>query len=238
MATGLSAGAERCRRLCCDGRPPAEVTRWPAIPRRARASGATKPAIRLVMSCPRPRRSCRRGWHCRSFVRPAPPAAGARFTAMPRRRSSATGRPRRRSCSSARSCGEQEDRAGKPFVGPAGNLLDRAGRGADRPRGSLPHQRGEALQVRAARQASDSPQAIGAGDPGVPAVAQERDRRRQAEAAGVSGGDGGAGAARQGVSRDPIARAGAARHAMGTGGCSARLRQADQMARRLYSRVG
>jgi len=163
---------------------------------------------------------------------------GCPLTAMPRRRSSATGRPRRRSCSSARSCGEQEDRAGKPFVGPAGNLLDRAGRGADRPRGSLPHQRGEALQVRAARQASDSPQAIGAGDPGVPAVAQERDRRRQAEAAGVSGGDGGAGAARQGVSRDPIARAGAARHAMGTGGCSARLRQADQMARRLYSRVG
>ena len=49
--------------------------------------------------------------------------------------------------------GDQEDLAGRPFVGPAGQLLDRAlaEAGLDRA-ATLPHQRGEALQVRAARQ--------------------------------------------------------------------------------------
>ena len=51
--------------------------------------------------------------------------------------------------------GDQEDLQGRPFVGPAGQLLDRAldEAGIDRAR-SLRHQCGEAFQVRAARQAA------------------------------------------------------------------------------------
>ena len=50
--------------------------------------------------------------------------------------------------------GDQEDLAGRPFVGPAGKMLDRAlaEAGLDRSEG-LRHQCGEALQERAARQA-------------------------------------------------------------------------------------
>ncbi len=56
--------------------------------------------------------------------------------------------------------GDQEDLAGRPFVGPAGQLLDRAIKeaGIDR-RDGLRHQCGEALQVRAARQAAHPRQA-------------------------------------------------------------------------------
>ena len=54
--------------------------------------------------------------------------------------------------------GDQEDLQGRPFVGPAGQLLDRAlaEAGIDRARG-LRHQRGQAFQVRAARQAPPAP---------------------------------------------------------------------------------
>ena len=48
--------------------------------------------------------------------------------------------------------GDKEDLAGKPFVGPAGQMLDRAlDRGRHRPQAGLRHQRGETFQVRAAR---------------------------------------------------------------------------------------
>ena len=43
--------------------------------------------------------------------------------------------------------GAQEDLAGEPFVGPAGQLLDRAMATPDRPQGALPHQRRQAFQV-------------------------------------------------------------------------------------------
>ena len=50
--------------------------------------------------------------------------------------------------------GDQEDLQGRPFVGPAGQLLDRAlGEAGHRPRPGLCHQCGQALQIRAARQA-------------------------------------------------------------------------------------
>ena len=50
--------------------------------------------------------------------------------------------------------GDKEDLAGKPFVGPAGHVLDQALADAGiRARGDLRHQRGQALQVRDARQA-------------------------------------------------------------------------------------
>ena len=42
--------------------------------------------------------------------------------------------------------GDQEDLAGKPFVGPAGKMLERAGRGGHRPHPGLRHQRGEAFK--------------------------------------------------------------------------------------------
>ena len=60
--------------------------------------------------------------------------------------------------------GDQEDLQGRPFVGPAGQLFDRALRelGARPPR-RLRHQRRQALQVRAARQAPH-PQDAGAAE--------------------------------------------------------------------------
>ena len=50
--------------------------------------------------------------------------------------------------------GDKEDLAGKPFVGPAGAILDQALAEAGIPRDGLRHQCGQALQVRAARQAA------------------------------------------------------------------------------------
>ncbi len=56
--------------------------------------------------------------------------------------------------------GDQEDLAGKPFVGPAGQLFDAAleEAGIDRA-ADLRHQRGQAFQVRSARQAAHPQQA-------------------------------------------------------------------------------
>jgi uracil-DNA glycosylase len=50
--------------------------------------------------------------------------------------------------------GDQEDLTGRPFVGPAGKVLDRALETAGIKRCGLHHQCGEALQERAARQAA------------------------------------------------------------------------------------
>ena len=56
--------------------------------------------------------------------------------------------------------GDREDLAGRPFVGPAGRLLDEALAEAGIERGRrLPDERGQALQVGAARQAADPPEA-------------------------------------------------------------------------------
>ena len=70
--------------------------------------------------------------------------------------------------------GDQEDLAGRPFVGPAGLLLDRALEEAGIDRGGLRHQRGEALQVRAARQTAHPQDTRGAGDPGLSVLARCR----------------------------------------------------------------
>ena len=51
--------------------------------------------------------------------------------------------------------GDKEDLAGKPFVGPAGRILDQALADAGiAARGRLRHQRGQAFQARDARQAA------------------------------------------------------------------------------------
>src|SRR5437016_2034914 len=66
--------------------------------------------------------------------------------------------------------GDEEDRTGKPFVGPAGRPLDRAlvAAGIDR---DLRLQRRQALQVAAARQAPAAQDARAARDRRLPAVA-------------------------------------------------------------------
>ena len=71
--------------------------------------------------------------------------------------------------------GDQEDLKGAPFVGPAGEVLDRALAevGIDRQQ-RLRHQRGEALQLRAPRQAAHPPDAARAGAGRLPAVARGR----------------------------------------------------------------
>ena len=65
--------------------------------------------------------------------------------------------------------GDQEDMVGKPFVGPAGKLLDKAMEqaGIDFSPADLRHQCGQAFQVRAARQAAASFQAADGGR-GIP----------------------------------------------------------------------
>ena len=79
--------------------------------------------------------------------------------------------------------GDQEDLQGHPFVGPAGNVLDRAlAARRHRPRRRLPHQRGQALQVRAARQAPHPPAPRCRRDRALPLVARPRARARPAEA--------------------------------------------------------
>ena len=76
--------------------------------------------------------------------------------------------------------GDKEDLAGKPFVGPAGQMLDRAlAGGRHRPRQGLRHQCREAFQIRAARQDPPAPEAGHAGDQGVPAMVRARTGRDQ-----------------------------------------------------------
>ena len=67
--------------------------------------------------------------------------------------------------------GDQEDFAGRPFVGPAGQVFDEAleKAGIDRSDG-LRHQCGQALQVRAARQEAHPQQAGRGRDRGLPLV--------------------------------------------------------------------
>ena len=75
--------------------------------------------------------------------------------------------------------GDQEDLAGRPFVGPAGKVLDRALEAAGIERdASLHHQRGEALQERAARQAAPPQEARHERDRRLPLVARQRARDR------------------------------------------------------------
>ena len=84
-------------------------------------------------------------------------------------------RARRRSCSSASSRATRRISQGRPFVGPAGRLLDDAlARGRDRPRRRLRHERGQALQVGGARQAAHPRQAELERARGVPALAGGR----------------------------------------------------------------
>ncbi len=74
--------------------------------------------------------------------------------------------------------GDKEDLAGHPFVGPAGKVLDDAlaAAGIDRAR-RVPDQRGEALQVRAARQGAHPQEAERGRGRGVQAVVGGRARR-------------------------------------------------------------
>ena len=74
--------------------------------------------------------------------------------------------------------GDQEDLAGRPFVGPAGQLFDRAldEAGVDRA-ADLRHQRGQAFQVRPARQEAHPRQARRRRDRRLPLVARSRSWR-------------------------------------------------------------
>ena len=84
--------------------------------------------------------------------------------------------------------GDQEDLAGRPFVGPAGQMFDRAlaQAGIDRATG-VRHQCGEAFQVRAARQAAHSQEAEPSGDRALPLVARSGTGAYQAAADGGAG---------------------------------------------------
>ena len=114
--------------------------------------------------------------------------------------------------------GDQEDLQGAPFVGPAGDVLDAgARRRRPRPRRRLPDQRGQALLMGAARQATDPPDAALLGDPGLPAVGRSGDRVGAAAPARLPGRHRGQGPARpavphhQGAGPDPgqpVGRAG------------------------------
>ena len=70
--------------------------------------------------------------------------------------------------------GDQEDLAGKPFVGPAGKVFDAVleDAGIDRHE-DLRHQRGKTFQVRAARQTPHPLQAQRRRNPGLPLVARQ-----------------------------------------------------------------
>ena len=75
--------------------------------------------------------------------------------------------------------GDREDREGKPFVGPAGQLLDKClqSAGIDRRRG-LHHQRRQTFQMGAAGQNPAAQEAQFAGDRGLPPMARAGDSGR------------------------------------------------------------
>jgi probable DNA metabolism protein len=105
--------------------------------------------------------------------------------------------------------GDQEDIAGQPFVGPAGKvfdaMLEEAG---DRAPENLRHQRGQAFQVRTARQAPHPLQAQCGRGAGLPLVAGPRIGADQAEAGRCARRDGGTVPARQGGANHQDARPG------------------------------
>ena len=74
--------------------------------------------------------------------------------------------------------GDQEDLAGKPFVGPAGKLLDTAlSRSRNRPQKSLRHQRRKTFQVGASRQTPHPQKTQRRGNRCLPPLAGFRNRR-------------------------------------------------------------
>ena len=84
--------------------------------------------------------------------------------------------------------GDQEDRQGRPFVGPAGQLLDRAmaEAGLDRAQ-RLRHQCRQALQVRAAGKAPHPSEANGRRSEALPLVAGPGTQTRPPENSGGAG---------------------------------------------------
>ena len=95
--------------------------------------------------------------------------------------------------------GDQEDLAGRPFVGPAGQLFDAALEEAGIDRSSdLRHQRGQAFQIHPARQAADPQQARRRRDQGLPLVARAGAGADPAAGDRRARGDRGALAVRQG----------------------------------------
>jgi uracil-DNA glycosylase family protein len=70
--------------------------------------------------------SCLRNALSKLCGTPRVPAEAVIFTRTPLRRSSAKDRKERTSCLFGEQPGDQEDRQGHPFVGPAGRLLDKA----------------------------------------------------------------------------------------------------------------
>ena len=87
--------------------------------------------------------------------------------------------------------GGPDDRAGRPFAGPAGPARPGAGRGRHRPRAGLPHPCGQAFQVHGARVAARRSAPGVARGHRLPIVARPRDR------AGEAGADRGAGCRRR-----------------------------------------
>ncbi len=85
--------------------------------------------------------------------------------------------------------GDEEDLAGRPFVGPAGKVLSGAMADAGLDRRHLHDQRGQALQIRAAWQAPHSPAPDTWRSGNLPLVADARDRSGAAEAGRGAGCD-------------------------------------------------
>jgi DNA polymerase len=107
--------------------------------------------------------------------------------------------------------GDLEDQVGRPFVGPAGQLLDRALAAARaRTRRALPHQHGQALPLRGARRPTPAcqPRALPRG--GLQGVRVHRARATRTARDGRPGHHRGPGAARSGRAAAPAAWAGAA----------------------------
>ena len=103
--------------------------------------------------------------------------------------------------------GDQEDKAGKPFVGPAGRLFDQAMEqaGIDR---SLTYvtKRRQALQMAGPREAAHPPEAELVGDHGLRSLARGGACRRQAARSRLPRRDGSAGSPRTPIPGHPAAR--------------------------------
>ena len=107
--------------------------------------------------------------------------------------------------------GDQEDLAGRPFVGPAGQVFDEALEKAGiAALGRLRHQCGQAFQVRAARQEAHPQQARRRRDRGLPLVDRAGARADPPAGHRRARRDRGALAARQGRDHQPRARIAAA----------------------------
>ena len=145
------AGAAAGRALEQPSGGPDDSGTGPYVARPCRSHDRRRSHCPLPISFPKARR-------CRFCEKPSSIAVLVNFAAGRRSRFGGKGTPRRGSRWWASSPGDEEDLRGRPFVGPAGRVLDRrAGSGRAGPKQSLPDQRGEGISFRRTRQTADSP---------------------------------------------------------------------------------